>query len=211
MRVSMWTVPIPDSELLAKIDSKTTCPKPHLLYQSLEYFRPEDTRVVILGQDPYHTPGKANGLAFGFNQQYTGKIDSSMYNIIRELDLDPKRVSKRFLSLKSWAEQGVLLLNTRLSVRAGKPMSHAGMGWEEITAEILKQVPDHVPYLCFGREALLVSIACGVPDWRRLYVSHPCRYSVFAGKNPFRGSRVFDECNEKYHAGIDWRRNAYTE
>jgi uracil-DNA glycosylase len=181
----------------------------------LELIAPEDVRVVILGQDPYHTPGKANGLAFGYNESYTGPVDSSLYNIIEEIEssgypthhscnIDGIEIFSALVdrSLESWARQGVLLLNTRLTVETGKPMSHAGIGWEPEITNVLRKIDelhgDKVVWLLWGAEAIKSAEKAGVTTSRKnvIHTSHPCRFSNNATAHPFSGSHCFRRANE---------------
>lgn len=178
-----------------------------------------EVRAVILGQDPYHTPGKANGFAFGYNLNYNGPIDSSLENIMAEAGLEERNGTLSWFdpSLESWADQGVLLLNTRLSVRPGAPMSHARFGWEELVRKLLRRVHheygEEVVYLTWGREArgMLTGILPGLTgigsgnlaDLPNVIVSsHPCRFSHKAEPNPFTGSDCFRRAND-YLISID--------
>lgn len=213
------------------IDGPGVCPNSLDVFRAFEYFDPSETRVVILGQDPYHSvitasdpsPGvpdqvptiyKASGLAFGYNRNYKGPLDSSLENILREVfmttvnptgTLDEifqeslKQVNKLGTSLESWARQGVLLLNTRLTVEQGKPMSHAGIGWEQPVTDILKflyRETDTV-FMLWGAEARnTFSNAIGEPASetdRVLITSHPCKFSAHRG---FIGCNHFNRANE---------------
>lgn len=173
----------------------TYCPPSSLIFRALDEVSPEDVRLVILGQDPYPQPGKARGVAFGYHPDYPGSADSSLSNIKRELR-DDVGVMLEDTSLRGWTKQGVLLLNTRLTVLAGKPMSHAGLGWELLTGEILRQLEHHRSpvFLSWGSEARRFVTTYAKPtDWRRhVGTSHPCRYSADKG---FLGSSCFSEVN----------------
>lgn len=171
------------------------------VFRAFSFFSPPACNVVILGQDPYHTEGKASGLAFGYNQRYTGPVNSSLSNILAEV----KRTEGEEMndtSLEGWARQGVLLLNTRLTVAPGKPMSHAGKGWENNVREILFLLAhgDTLPrvFMLWGREAqLLFASAVGDEATTRklvLRASHPCEYSAhisFTKCGHFRDANTF--------------------
>lgn len=185
------------------VHPEVVCPNSALTFRAMEYFAPQDTQVVILGQDPYHTSGKASGLAFGYNRTYEGPIDSSLMNIIDELhagtpDSDMIQVYETFPThLEHWARQGVLLLNTKLSVIEGKPMSHANMGWElEILKclKILNTISSRIVWVAWGAEArkLIGEIAPA----NFVYTSHPCKYSNTATSSPFTGSNCFGRVND---------------
>ena len=120
------------------------------IFRALELCPLNKVRVVILGQDPYHGKGQATGLAFGINKGIS--CPPSLRNVVQEagggLMKDP--------TLVSWANQGVLLLNTVLTVKQGKPKSHGGKGWETFTDEVIKCVNEHCSGVCFllwGRDA----------------------------------------------------------
>lgn len=190
-----------------------TCPPRDRVLRAFEYFSPEETRIVILGQDPYHTLGKASGLAFGYHPEYTGPIDSSLVNIIRELrsEYEPGVALELFISrfdttLESWAAQGVLLLNTRLTVETGKPLSHAGMGWEECVSDVLSWLAEQTEciFMLWGREAFLAVEKLPVVGDRIIRSSHPCSFSAhrgFLGSGQFRTVEKLLETQGKH---INW-------
>ncbi len=207
-----WLDIAPEMEKIARniyynlIDEVTVCPSPDLVFRALELVHPNEVKVVLLGQDPYHSVKwkmdhhgpmyKANGLAFGYNPSWSDYPDSSMQNIIIELencDLDPASLDT---SLWDWARQGVLLLNTRLTVEAGKPLSHSGMGWEGPVSLLLDHLIENTDcvFLLWGNEAKRFAGAIE-PD-RAVYTSHPCKYSASAGSHPFLGSKCFQRVNK---------------
>lgn len=171
------------------------CPPVELVFRALELVGPDEVRVCILGQDPYPTPGKASGLAFGYHPEYTGSVDSSLANILTEVE--SCGYAKPSTSLLEWARQGVLLLNTRLTVEAHKPMSHAGLGWEEQIEKILKFLTERTDtiFMLWGREAQLVADRAGVIN-RVMETSHPCKFSANRG---FIGSKCFLTVNTMLH------------
>lgn len=183
-----------------------TAPGARLVFEAFRHFEPHETRVVILGQDPYHTPGKARGVSFGIARDWVGRRDySSFGNIVREIescersrrraprggdgDLDP-----RWSTLQHWVDQGVLLLNTRLSVFEGRPMSQADAGWDAVVRATLEPLllPDYFPcvWLCWGAEASDFVRRLDLPS-RSIVIdtSHPSKYSATRGRVPFVGSR----------------------
>lgn len=172
--------------------------------RALRHFRPEETRVVILGQDPYPTSGKANGLAFGLNPEWVQRTGyrphSSFAAILGEVHRT-EGPGELDWSLESWAKQGVLLLNTRLSVAPGRPMSHAGMGWEAAVAAILVQVPANAVWLAWGAEATRVARRYAATGHLH-HASHPCKYSATRGRYPFVGCGHFAAA--RGYAGIQW-------
>jgi uracil-DNA glycosylase len=180
------------------------------ILRAFSFFSLEKTKVVILGQDPYHSiDGQGNpkawGLSFGYNPDYIGPLNSSLANIIKEIGADPETFDT---SLASWARQGVLLLNTCLSVGMDKPLSHRNLGWQQVISEILKDLYENTDciFVAFGGEAQKV-LKFVAPD-RLVATSHPCRFSYNRGKVPFRRSRWHELVNDKLrklnHASIQW-------
>lgn len=161
-------------------------------FAALDYCRPQDVRVVILGQDPYHTPGKADGLAFSIAPGFPGRLDS-LGNIFKELH-DDLGITRTRTALDDWARQGVLLLNTALSVPAGRAGAHARIGWERLVAEVLARL-DAEPraFLLWGRPAQrLAARHLTHPGHLRLESAHPSPLSAHRG---FSGSRPFSRVN----------------
>ena len=168
------------------------------IFRAFSFFPVNQTKVVILGQDPYHSIDnngvpKAWGLSFGYNPDYIGPINSSLANIMQEIGAD----STFDTSLATWARQGVLLVNTSLTVELNKPMSHRNIGWQQVISDILKDLHKNTDciYVAFGGEAQKV-LKFVAPD-RLVATSHPCRFSYSRGKVPFRGSRWHESVNEK--------------
>lgn len=174
-------------------------------FAALDLCAPDDVRVVILGQDPYHTPGKADGLAFSIPHGFPGRLDS-LGNIFKELQ-DDLGVTRTRTELEDWARQGVLLLNTALSVPEGRPKAHAKIGWDRLVADVLARL-DTRPRaaLLWGGPAQAVA-ARGLknPDHLRLESAHPSPLSAWRG---FFGSRPFSRVNDWLAARgdrpIDW-------
>ncbi len=162
-------------------------------------------KVVILGQDPYHEPGQAMGLSFSVRQGV--KLPPSLKNIRKELkaDLGEDVWSSETGDLTPWVQQGVLLLNTVLTVEEGKAASHAKkIGWEVLTQQILKAVletnPD-VVFLAWGKFAQAAAKEAGVLAANILETTHPSPLSASKG---FLGSRPFSKANTKLREPIDW-------
>ena len=200
-------------------------PARELRLRAFQLTPPSQTKVIILGQDPYHTPGKANGLAFGIAEEWQGnRYNSSFGNIILEagrtaIDTITPEVFNEWATLESWARQGVLLTNTRLSVAAGQPLSHANLGWEQLVAEELAQrIKESNPILvAFGAEArkfyqkVLKIYPTNADTITMLAYSHPCKYSATRGSKyakAFVGSNCFGEINKvllsRGQEPIDW-------
>jgi uracil-DNA glycosylase len=157
-------------------------------------------RVVILGQDPYHGPGQAQGLAFSVADGMA--VPPSLRNIHKELrrDLGPTGAPSASASLWPWAEQGVLLLNACLTVEDGQAASHAGRGWERLTDAILAAVARHAPhcvYMLWGghaqKKAALIELeaASGGHEALILSANHPSPLSANRGAAPFIGCGHF--------------------
>lgn len=166
-------------------------PGPDRVFAALEAVSPEDARVVIIGQDPYPTPGHANGLAFSVNP---GVPDPrSLANIRKELLADYGAAPPDG-DLSGWARQGVLLLNTSLSVMPGQAGSHAMIGWAALVPEVIGRAQQEGPvaFLLWGAHA--ASAAAGLPRGEDLLIrsSHPSPLSAHRG---FLGSRPFTAIN----------------
>ena len=153
-----------------------------------------NVKVVILGQDPYHTPGAAEGLAFSVpNSQ---PIPPSLINIYKEIDNDIGHHANPRGSLRNWQKQGVLLLNTVLTVEAHKAGSHRGRGWETFTTATISYLSANRPHLVFmlwGRDARNKKALIDGSKHLILESPHPSPLSAYAG---FFGNHHFSKCNE---------------
>ncbi|EBA11709.1 uracil-DNA glycosylase [Roseobacter sp. CCS2] len=129
-----------DLPRIASDMSSDILPPPSLTFAALVRTQPHATRVVILGQDPYHTPGKADGLAFSIPANFGGRLDS-LGNIFKEIETDIGQRRTR-TALQDWADQGVLLLNTALTVPPGQPKAHAKLGWSTLVQQVLEHLND---------------------------------------------------------------------
>ncbi len=164
-------------------------------------------KVVILGQDPYHEPGQAQGLCFSVPEGV--KIPPSLVNIYQELHDDLGCDIPQHGNLRSWAEQGVLLLNTVLTVRAHEAFSHRGIGWEQFTdaiIAILNKEDRPMVFLLWGSPAQKKAEMLDNPKHLILKAPHPSPLSAYRG---FFGCRHFSKCNE-FLTGhgeepIDWQ------
>ncbi|MBR2726012.1 uracil-DNA glycosylase [Candidatus Saccharibacteria bacterium] len=153
-----------------------------------------EIKVVILGQDPYHTPGAAEGLAFSVPASQ--KIPPSLINIYKEIDDDIGGHKNQTGHLKNWQEQGVLLLNTVLTVEAHRPKSHSGKGWEIFTTEVIKYLNENRPHLVFmlwGRDARNKKSLIDTSKHLVLEAAHP---SPLSAHNGFFGCKHFSKCND---------------
>lgn len=167
---------------------------------------PEDVKVVILGQDPYPTKGHANGLSFSVNPGVK-PLPKSLVNIFKELQ-DDLGIQRTNGDLSDWARQGVLLLNSVLTVREKIPQSHEGLGWEILTTEIMRHLnQNHVNlvYILWGAPAQLKERYIDPSRNLVLKSSHPSPRAAYRG---FFGSKPFSQANkyltEHGKSPIDW-------
>ena len=166
-------------------------PPPALTFAALSRSQPDATRVVILGQDPYHTPGKADGLAFSIPEGFGGRLDS-LGNIFKEIQSDTGEERTK-TALHDWADQGVLLLNTALTVPPGKPKAHARLGWSTLVKQVLGHLGDRPrAFILWGRPAQGYAEHIA-PHHLILQSAHPSPLSVHRG---FFGSRPFSKVNQ---------------
>lgn len=169
-------------------------PQPEL-FSAFSLTPPEQVRVVILGQDPYHEPGQAHGLAFSVRDGVT--LPRSLVNIYKELSSDLSVPTSASGCLVNWAEQGVLLLNTVLTVERGRANSHKDYGWQQFTDAVLKataQLPQPICYVLWGSQAQKKEVLLHPAAGPRLVLSapHPSPLSAYRG---FFGSRPFSQIN----------------
>ncbi|HEX2092981.1 MAG TPA: uracil-DNA glycosylase [Longimicrobiaceae bacterium] len=176
-------------------------------FTALELTSYEATSVVILGQDPYHGPGQAHGLAFSVRPSV--RPPPSLKNIFKELksDLGCKIPNNGYLV--PWAEQGVLLLNTVLTVRAGEPNSHKGKGWEKFTDAVIRKVghkDEEVVFVLWGAPA---GKKIELIDTERHTIVQSVHPSPLSAKRGFFGSKPFSQINaalrEAGRPEIDWQ------
>lgn len=163
------------------------------IFRALELTSFEAVEVVIIGQDPYHGDFQANGLCFSVSDKVSAP--PSLKNIYKELkeDLGIERTSNE---LDSWAQQGVLLLNATLTVKAHSPNSHKDLGWEKFTDFIIKQISEkkqHVVFVLWGAFAQKKEELIDSSKHFILKSAHPSPFSVYKG---FYGSRPFSKINE---------------
>ena len=181
-------------------------PAPEQTFRALELTAPEHARVLILGQDPYPTPGHAHGLAFSVPSGV--RPPASLRNIFTELQTDLGVPAPVTGCLEPWARQGVLLLNTALTVRAGASNSHAGRGWERLTDAVIRVLADkrtRVVFVLWGAHAQRKAALVDGGRHAILTAPHPSPLSAHRG---FFGSRPFSRINAELVAGgqapIDW-------
>ncbi|MFC3041708.1 uracil-DNA glycosylase [Virgibacillus xinjiangensis] len=194
------------SFLKEEYETKTVYPDKANIFNALHYTTYAQTKVVILGQDPYHGPKQAHGLSFSVQPDV--KIPPSLKNIFKELKEDTGAPIPEHGCLTKWAEQGVLLLNTVLTVREGEANSHKGKGWEHFTNEVIRQVnekEDPVVFLLWGRNAQAKEDLITSPHHLIIKSPHP---SPFSANKGFFGSRPFSRTNhflrEAGRPEIEW-------
>lgn len=171
-----------------------------------------ETRVVILGQDPYHGPGQAEGLAFSVPPELN-KFPPSLRNIFKELQRDLGLQPPMHGHLGAWAQRGVLLLNTSLTVEDGAPASHAKQGWEALTDALIQvaaQDPAPKVFMLWGAhaQAKAALIAAAGPAHLILQANHPSPLSALRPPQPFIGCGHFSQASAWLQSqrgqGMDW-------
>ena len=192
--------------LIAEYRGKTIYPGMHDIFNALKYTDYDDVKVVILGQDPYHGPGQAHGMSFSVRPGV--KQPPSLVNIFRELQDDLVIDPPDHGYLVKWAEQGVLLLNTCLTVREHQANSHKGKGWEIFTDKVislLNQREKPMVFILWGGNAKSKQSLITNPGHLILTGAHPSPLSAYNG---FYGGRYFSKANEFLEStgqtGIDW-------
>lgn len=172
----------------------TVYPPPKFIFRAFELTPFNQVKVVILGQDPYHGAGQANGLCFAVNQGV--RLPPSVQNIYKEIESDLGH-KPRYPGgdLEEWAKQGVLLLNATLTVKASSPGSHQNKGWEEFTDAVIKALSeqkDHLVFILWGAYAQKKGIVIDGAKHLVIKSAHPSPFSAYNG---FFGSQPFSQCN----------------
>jgi len=187
--------------------TKTVYPPPGLVFNALDSCPLSQTRVVILGQDPYHGQGQAHGLSFSVPLGIPNP--PSLINIFKELEADVNRSQTQHGNLTAWASQGVLLLNATLTVEAGKAGSHQQQGWEQFTDAVIDVVSSqskHVVFMLWGNYAKRKGKHINRDHHLVLESGHPSPLS--ANRGLWFGNKHFSQANtylEKHgHKPIDW-------
>ncbi|HFC30218.1 MAG TPA: uracil-DNA glycosylase [Oceanospirillales bacterium] len=190
-----------------KQQGKTIYPAGNMIFNALNSTEFEQVKVVIIGQDPYHGPEQAHGLCFSVNKNV--KIPPSLRNIYKELIDDVAIEMPAHGNLQYWADQGVLLLNSVLTVNQGQAGSHQGKGWEIFTDKIIEKLNNNlqnVVYLLWGAYAQKKGVHINSENNLILKSVHPSPLSAHRG---FFGCRHFSQCNNylKQHdkQTIDWQ------
>lgn len=176
------------------------------IFNALRYTSYSDVKAVLLGQDPYHGPGQAHGLCFSVRPGVA--LPPSLQNIFKELQSDMGLPAPHSGCLIPWAKEGVLMLNTTLTVRRGQANSHSKIGWTKFTDAIIQKLNDHeqpIVFLLWGSNARSKKALITNPNHLILETVHPSPLSAHQG---FFGSRHFSQCNEFLMAHgiapIDW-------
>lgn len=182
-------------------------PKGDVLFSAFDSTPFDQVKVVILGQDPYHGEGQAHGLCFSVNKGI--KLPPSLKNIYKELQSDIGFIPPEHGYLQHWANQGVLMLNATLTVRANSPGSHQQKGWETFTDEvirILNERRENLVFILWGKYAQNKSVLINKQKHLVLTAAHPSPFSAHTG---FFGSGHFSKTNayfvEKGISPIDWQ------
>lgn len=194
-------------KLITEYRNYTVYPDMYDIFNALKSVAYEDVKVVILGQDPYHGPGQAHGYAFSVQKGI--KTPPSLQNIYKEMHEDIGTYIPNNGYLIKWANQGVLLLNTSLTVRAHQANSHQKIGWEILTDNIIKKLNERekpVVFILWGRNAQSKERFITNPNHYIIKSTHPSPLSAHRG---FFGSRPFSKTNDFLKASgqetIDWQ------
>ena len=190
-----------------KAAGKTIYPPGPLIFNAFDNTPFENVKVVILGQDPYHGRGQAHGLSFSVPDGI--HPPPSLVNIFKELNNDIGMPIPKSGNLTKWTEQGVLLLNAALTVRAAEPSSHSRIGWHEFTDTVIKRISDekeHVVFILWGKYAQEKQVLIDQSKHLILKAAHPSPYSADKG---FFGSKPFSKTNEylvkNQINAVDWQ------
>lgn len=194
------------SFLKTEYKAHTIYPDMYDIFNALKYTPYGKAKVLILGQDPYHEPGQAHGLAFSVKKGT--EPPPSLKNIYKELSSDVGFIPPEHGELTKWAEQGVLLLNTSLTVRRSQANSHRGKGWEIFTDRVIELLNKHetpMVFMLWGNNAKAKAPLITNPRHLILTAPHPSPLSAFSG---FFGCKHFSKCNEFLRTNgiepIDW-------
>lgn len=182
-------------------------PDMHDIFNALKYTSYKDCKAVIIGQDPYHEPGQAHGLCFSVKPGIP--LPPSLKNIYKELESDLGIPPAKNGYLESWAKNGVLMLNTVLTVRRGAANSHKDKGWEKFTDTVIEKLNEKdtpVVFILWGANARRKCDKITNPIHKKLISVHPSPLSAYGG---FFGCKHFSKCNallrEAGLTEIDWR------
>lgn len=193
--------------LKEEYSTRTIYPSMYDIFNALKHTAYKDVKVVILGQDPYHGPNQAHGMCFSVKKGVA--VPPSLVNIYKELKEDVGFEIPNHGFLESWADQGVLLMNTVLTVRGGQANSHKGKGWEIFTDQVIRHLNDReqpMVFLLWGAHAKSKRQLITNPNHMILTAAHPSPLSAYNG---FYGCRHFSRTNlfleEQGTKPIDWQ------
>lgn len=185
----------------------TIYPKAENIFNALNKVKYQDVKVVIIGQDPYHEPNQAHGLSFSVEKDV--KLPPSLQNIYKEIKSDLDIDISKSGNLTCWAKQGVLLLNTVLTVRKGQANSHQNKGWENFTSKIIELLNERekpIVFLLWGNSAKKIGEKITNPKHLKLLSAHPSPLSAYNG---FFGCKHFSKANDFLMQNnilpIDWK------
>ena len=215
-----WAASVAGQGLIRAVDARLAAGAtiyPADVFRALALTPLSRVRVLILGQDPYHGPGQAEGLAFSVPAGQP--LPPSLRNIVKELQRDLRLPTPSSGSLRAWAQQGVLLLNSSLTVEDGQPGSHAKLGWQVLTDTIVCAVAEHQrpkAFMLWGAHAQAKAGRVGLAGGAHLMLqcNHPSPLSATRGPLPFIGcghfgrARDFLAAAEPGMAALDWRFDA---
>jgi len=180
--------------LLEEYTHNVIYPNKENLWNAFHVTSFEKVKVVILGQDPYHGVGQAHGLSFSVQDDV--KIPPSLRNMLKELQSDLGCVLPKHGNLTKWAQQGVLLLNTVLTVRQGAAHSHKGQGWEQFSDAVIRKLSDRkkpIVFVLWGKPAQLKRALINTSRHVIIETAHPSPLSAYRG---FFGSKPYSKINE---------------
>ncbi len=193
--------------------NKQCFPERNKIFNAFNHCSFEDTKVVILGQDPYHKPGLANGLCFSVNSDMA--IPASLINIYREIESDLQQKTPKHGNLTLWAKQGVLLLNATLTVEIHKAGSHQKKGWEQFTdrvIELLSAKKENIVFMLWGGYAKVKGAKVDSSKHLVLQSGHPSPLS--ANRGYWFGNKHFSSCNtylkQSQQTPIKWTKEELT-
>lgn len=194
------------SFLVREKKEHTIYPPSSRIFEAFNRTSFDNLKVVIMGQDPYHGPGQANGLCFSVSEGL--KLPPSLKNIYKEIGTDLQQTMGNSGDLGKWADQGVLLLNATLTVRASSPASHHGKGWEQFTDEVIRLISEKkegIVFLLWGRPAQMKEKLIDTTKHFVLKAAHPSPLSAYNG---FFGCRHFSFTNkillDKGKTPVNW-------
>lgn len=181
---------------------ETIYPPKEYMFSAYELTPFNEVKIVVVGQDPYHAPGQAHGLAFSVEKGI--RIPPSLVNIYKELHTDINFEIPNHGYLVQWAKQGVLLMNTCLTVRDGQANSHKGHGWENFTDNIIKELSKRekpMVFILWGNNAKKMKKYIDTEKHLVIEGTHPSPLSAYRG---FFGGKYFSRANEFLQEPVDW-------